>query len=58
MKDLPALWELAKKFKISLALGLIGALLIGFGLLSPTFNNSKSEPVFERSIDNQATELR
>lgn len=58
MKDLPALWELAKKFKISLALGLIGALLIGFGILSPTFNNSKSEPVFERSTDNQATESK
>lgn len=56
MKKLPSLWDMIDKYKVSIIFGLIGAILVGLGLLIPRLNLFKQEPVFESRAESQIQE--
>ena len=56
MKNLPSLWDLIDKYKVSIIFGLVGAVLIGLGFLIPRLNLFKQEPVFESAAESEAQE--
>ena len=56
MKKLPSLWDMIDKYKDSIIFGLIGAILVGLGLLIPRLNLFKQEPVFESRAESQIQE--
>ncbi len=56
MKNLPSLWDLIDKYKVSIIFGLVGAVLIGLGFLIPRLNLFQPEPVFESAAQSQTQE--
>lgn len=56
MKKLPSLWDMIDKYKVSIIFGLIGAILVGLGLLIPRLNLFKQEPIFESRAESQIQE--